>query len=156
LYQQSLKLTESIGDVQTKAATLHQIAIIYSQQGRVQEASALYQQSLALTESSGDIQTKAATLHCLGSLKAKLGLIEEAIPLFRQSLEIKESIGDVEGKAMTLSWLGGLAADVQGDFAAALDYLQQSLDILERLQSPNAEIARQSIARVQQMAEKRG
>ena len=46
LYQQSLEAEESIGNVQGKAATLHQMAGIYATQGQVERALALYQQSL--------------------------------------------------------------------------------------------------------------
>ncbi len=59
--------------------------------------------------------------------------------------------GDAQGKAMTLQWLGGLAATEQGDLDTGLNYLQQSLEILQRLQSPRAETVRHIIAEVQQM-----
>ena len=48
--------------------------------------------------------------------------------------------------------LGQLLADKKGDFGKALNYLQQSLDILQHLRSPDAEIVRRIIAAVQQMA----
>ena len=60
-------------------------------------------------------------------------------------------MGDVQGKAATFVMLGQLLA-AQGDFDQALNYLQQSLEILPHLQSPDAEIVRRIIADVQQMA----
>ena len=48
--------------------------------------------------------------------------------------------------------LGQLLADEKGEFEIGLDYLQQSLEIFQRLGSPNAETARQIINRVQQKA----
>jgi len=53
---------------------------------------------------------------------------------------------------MTLQWLGWLAADAQGDYETAFNYLQQSLDILQHLQSPEAEKVKKIIADVQQRA----
>ena len=47
--------------------------------------------------------------------------------------------------------LGQLLA-AQGDFDQALNYLQQSLEILPHLRSPDAEIVRRIIAAVQQRA----
>jgi hypothetical protein len=44
-----------------------------------------------------------------------------------------------------------MLADEKGDFATALNYLQQSLKILQGLNSPNVEGVRQVIVRVQQM-----
>ncbi|MFN7529189.1 MAG: tetratricopeptide repeat protein, partial [Dolichospermum sp.] len=71
---------------------------------------------------------------------------------YQQSLEIKESIGNVQGKAATLAMLGQLLAYKKGDFVTALDYLQQSLEIFQRIQSPNAETVREIINDVQKMA----
>jgi tetratricopeptide (TPR) repeat protein len=155
LYEQSLEITKEIGDVKTQAAILHQQAILKVNLGQISEAIALCQESLVLTksatESTGNVQGKAATLHLLAVLKVKLGGIEEAIALYEQSLELSECIGDVRGKAITLGMMGQLLVYEKGDFAAALNYLQQSLEILQRLQSPDAEKVREAIARVQQM-----
>ncbi|MDB9483238.1 tetratricopeptide repeat protein, partial [Dolichospermum circinale CS-537/05] len=71
---------------------------------------------------------------------------------YQQSLEITDSIGDVQGKAATLAMLGQLLADEKGDFATALDYLQESLEIFQRIQSPDAETVREIINDVQKMA----
>jgi tetratricopeptide (TPR) repeat protein len=151
LYQQSLDITERIGDAQGKAATLHNLAILKANTGQIEEAIALYQQSLEIFERIGNAQGKAATLHQLASLKADSGQIEEAIALYQQSLEIKERIGNAQGKAATLAMLGQLLADEKQDFDTGLNYLQQSLEILQRIQSPHAERVREIIARVQQM-----
>jgi len=150
LYQQSLEITERIGDAQGKAATLHELGSLKANSGEIEEAIALFQQSLEIEERIGNAQGKAATLHQLGRLKANSGEIEEAIALFQQSLEIKERIGDAQGKAATLAMLGQLLADEKGDFDIGLNYLQQSLEILQRIQSPDAETVRQIIARLQQ------
>ncbi len=48
--------------------------------------------------------------------------------------------------------LGQLLADEKGDFDQALNYLQQSLEILQHLRSPDAEMVKRIIARIQQMA----
>ncbi|HEY9798750.1 MAG TPA: tetratricopeptide repeat protein [Leptolyngbyaceae cyanobacterium] len=144
LYQQSLALKEQIGDVQGKAATLHQLGILKANDGEIIEAIALFQQSLAVTEQIGNVQGKAATLHQLGILKANGGEITEAIALFHQSLALKEQISDVQGKAMTLWWLGGIA-EQQGNYNQALNYLQPALEILQRIQSPDAEGVRQMV-----------
>jgi tetratricopeptide (TPR) repeat protein len=154
-YQQSLALNEGISNVQGIAGTLHELGNLKIAQGQLEEATALFEQSLALKEGIGDVKGNAATFHQLAWIKANSGQIEEAIALFEQSLILEERIGDLQGKAATTWWLGDLA-EKQRDFDAALDYLQQSLDILEYLQSPDAEKVREAIARVQQMAEKRG
>lgn len=49
--------------------------------------------------------------------------------------------------------LGQLLAS-QGDFEQALNYLQQSLEILQHLHSPDAETVKRILATVQQMADR--
>jgi tetratricopeptide (TPR) repeat protein len=151
LLKQSLAMEETIGNVRGKAATLRLLGWIYSHHGKVNEGFALYQQSLEIEESIGNVQGKAEALYAIAEIYIQQGQIEEAITLFEQSLAINETIGNVQGKAATLQWLGVLVANVQGDFDTALNYLQQSLEILQRIQSPDAETVRQIIARVQQM-----
>ena len=152
-YQQSLVIDEKIGNVQGKAASLHQLAVIYANQGDVEKAIAFYQQSLELKEKIGNVQGKAATLHELAGIYANQGDVEKAIALYQQSLELKEKIGNVQGKAASFAMLGQLLADEKGDFEQALNYLQQSLEILQHLRSPDAETVKEIIARVQQMAD---
>ncbi|WP_258003757.1 tetratricopeptide repeat protein [Fischerella thermalis] len=82
------------------------------------------------------------------TLKANCGEITEAIALFQQSLALCEQIGNVQGKAMTLWWLGHIA-EQQGNYNQALDYLQPALEILQRIQSPDAERLGQVVARVE-------
>jgi tetratricopeptide (TPR) repeat protein len=128
--------------------------MLKADRGDIAGAIVLYEKSLAITESIGDIKGQAATLQNLAALKADRGDIAGAIALFEKSLAIKESIGNLQGKAMTLQWLGWLAATEQGDFETGLNYLEQSLEILQHIQSPEAENVRELIARVQQQAGK--
>ncbi|MFN6536764.1 MAG: tetratricopeptide repeat protein [Nostoc sp. EkiNYC01] len=132
LYEQSLTLTEQIGNVKIKAATLNNLGYLKADRGEINEAIALYEQSLSLAEQSSNIRTKAATLHCLGMLKANRGEISEAITLYEQSLALDEQIGNVSGKAATLHCLGTLKAN-RGEINAAITFYQQSLAITEQI-----------------------
>ncbi|HYX13128.1 MAG TPA: tetratricopeptide repeat protein, partial [Nostoc sp.] len=60
---------------------------------------------------------------------------------------LKEQIGNVQGKAMTLWWLGHIA-EQQGNYNQALDYLQPALEILQRIQSSDAERLGQVVAEI--------
>jgi tetratricopeptide (TPR) repeat protein len=116
------------------------MAMIYADQGQVEEVIALYKQSLELNDRIGNVQGKAATLHCMAMIYADQGQVEEAIALYKQSLELDDRIGDVQGKAATLVMLGQLIANVSEDYNTAISYLQESLEIFQRLKSPSAEI----------------
>jgi tetratricopeptide (TPR) repeat protein len=67
---------------------LHNIAIIYANQGQIEEALRLYRQSLDVWESIGNVQGKAATLQQMAIIYANQGQIEEALRLYRQSLDV--------------------------------------------------------------------
>ena len=152
LYEKSLKIFENIGDIQGIAATLHDLAFIYSNKGKVEDAILLYEKSLKIFESIEDIQGQAATLYCLASIHADAGEIDYAIALYEKSLKIFESIRDDQQQAFALVSLGHLLAYEKGDFVTALDYLHQSLEIFQHIQSPDAETVRKIINDVQQMA----
>ncbi|MEH1787359.1 MAG: tetratricopeptide repeat protein, partial [Nostoc sp.] len=81
LYNQSLSIKERIGNVQGKAATLHQLAILHANKGEVDEAIALFNQSLSIKERIGNVQGKAATLHQLAGIYANKGDVDEAIAM---------------------------------------------------------------------------
>lgn len=79
------------------------------------------------------------TLGNLAYIYTQQGKIEEAILLYQQSLNLTQRIGDAQNQATALAMLGQLLADEKGEVETALNYLQQALDILHRLESPDAE-----------------
>jgi hypothetical protein len=129
LWQQSLALLEPVGDVQGKAATLHNMADVIAQQGDVQRALELWQQSLALLEQVGDVRGKATTLHIMAGVIARQGDVQRALELWQQSLALKEPVGDVQGKATTLASMAWLAGQ-QGDHQQARQLNLQSATAL--------------------------
>ena len=164
LYQKSLTITESIGDVKNKAATLGILGQLLAEVKEDWETGLDYlQQSIEILQrlqSPNITLMKKITVRVqneLAIIKANRKEISEALMLFQQSLAINESISDENEyeKAMTLMCLGWLTAIAQEDYGTGLDYLQQSLEILQRLQSPDAEGVKQRIARVKQIADER-
>ncbi|MEO0969177.1 MAG: tetratricopeptide repeat protein [Cyanobacteria bacterium J06639_18] len=130
-YQQAKKLCPS-EDERGTAFIYHCLAIIYQQQGKVDDALALHQQSFDLYEKIGDQQGKAASLHCLGMIYQQQGKVDEAIALHQQSLDIKEKIGDQQGKAASLHCLG-IIYQQQGKLDDAIALFQQSLELEEKI-----------------------
>jgi tetratricopeptide (TPR) repeat protein len=79
LHEQSLELSQKIGDVGTQAATLYQMARLIGQQGDVQRASELCQQSiqaLIAIEAYPDLVTVIGTLAKLDSTKSEVYLAQ--------------------------------------------------------------------------------
>ncbi len=149
-YREAVELCEATLEITQDYRVLNRLACSEKVLGEVGKAQTYYQQALDSCPQDDETE-KAAIIHNLAILKANTGQIEQAIALFQQSLEIKERIGDAQGKAATLAMLGQLLADGKGNFDTGVNYLQQSLEILQRIQSPDAETVRQIIARVQQM-----
>ncbi|MEG4022010.1 tetratricopeptide repeat protein, partial [Microcoleus sp. S13C4] len=131
-YEQSLELSEKIGNLQGKAATWHQLAVIYANQGEVAKAIALCEQSLDLAEKIGDVQGKPATLHCLAGIYANQGEVAKAITFYEQSLELTEKISHLQGKAATLHNLAIIYAN-QGEVAKAITLYEKSLELKEKI-----------------------
>ncbi|MFN6572182.1 tetratricopeptide repeat protein [Dendronalium sp. ChiSLP03b] len=132
LWEQSLEISEQIGNVKGKAATLTNMARVIADQGDTPKAIALWEQSLEISEQIGDVKGKAPTLNNMAGVIAQKGDITRAIALWEQSLEIFEQIGNVKGKAATLTNMAGVIAD-QGDIARAIALYEQSLEISEQI-----------------------
>ena len=135
LYQDSLKLLEQLGDIQGKAASLHQMAQVYLTRGDLDRALALYQDSLKLKEQVGDIQGKAASLHAMAQVYLTRGDLDRALALYQDSLKLLEQVGDIQGKATSLAMVAQIYA-TQGDRQTALALLEESLAVFARLGMP--------------------
>ena len=84
---------------------MHQLAIIYEQQGKLDDALAFNQQSLELLEKIGHQEGKAASLQQLAIIYQQQGKLDDALALHQQSLQIAEKIGNQQGKAASLHQL---------------------------------------------------
>jgi tetratricopeptide (TPR) repeat protein len=132
LYQQSLEITDRIGYVQGKVATLGAMADIYGSQGLIKKAFEQYQQVLEIARQIGTVEYEATALHQIAGIYAQQGQVDQAITLYQQSLEIKERIGNVQGKAATLHQMAGIYAQ-QGQVDQAIALYQQSLEIERKI-----------------------
>ena len=81
---------------------IHNLACIYANTGKIEEAIAHYQQSLEIEESIGDVQTqtKAMTLSWLGYIAKQQGDFDTALEYLQQSLEILQRIQSPDAETM--------------------------------------------------------
>jgi tetratricopeptide (TPR) repeat protein len=148
LYNECLEISRTLEDKSSIAKALHQLAILAEKTGEIEEARRLCGESLEIKKRLGDQRGVAVTLHQLGVLAQLQGNLEEARRLYEESLEIKKRMGNQSGIAITLHALGTLAENA-GDKKEAARLFREALSIFERLGSPQAEIARRSLARVE-------
>ncbi len=114
------------------ATSLNNLAGLYEEQGRFNEAEPLYERSLSFFKQElGDNHPDVATsLDNLASIYQSQGRYAKAEPLYQQSLEIrKQQLGDNHPDVATS--LNNLASiyQSQGRYAEATPLYQKSLDI---------------------------
>lgn len=148
LYNESLEIKKKLGDQSGIASTLHNLAAIAQGLGEIDEARRLYNESLEIEKKIGNQSGIAYTLHNLATIAQDLGEIDEARRLYKESLGIKKKLGNQSGIAATLHQLGMLAEE-EGNKTEAAKLFREALSIFEKLKSPNAEIARRSLDRVE-------
>ncbi|GEM_PF-1530313 len=147
LYNQSLEISTSLGDQAGISISLHQLGMLAHDQGDYQEAKDLYNQSLEIARTLEDPWLLAKSLHGLGIIARHEGRYQDAKDLYNQSLEISRDLEDHAGIAASLFQLGRVAED-EGKSDEAIRLFKQSLAIAEQLGVPEAEMIRQTLARV--------
>jgi tetratricopeptide (TPR) repeat protein len=99
LCQQSLEISDGLGDKLGKSTALHQMAGIYVTRGNLNEAMKLYQQALEIKESLSDLRGKAITLAMMGQVLWNFKHYSEGLRTLLNSIETLRNIGakpDVE------------------------------------------------------------
>ncbi|MFD7934071.1 tetratricopeptide repeat protein [Streptomyces sp. NPDC059755] len=114
------------------AVTYHQLGMVASRRGRLEEAEGWYRQSLAIKEDLNNQPGMASSYHQLGIIAEARGRLEEAKDWCRQSLAIKEDLNNQPGMALTYHLLGIVAQD-QVRLEEAEDWYRKSLTIHEDL-----------------------
>jgi tetratricopeptide (TPR) repeat protein len=119
-----------------------------SVRGYWDEAVRLGEQALQAAHAAKDEASIAGLSHNVAVMYANRGALAEVRRLYDESLEIAKRLGNQGGIAITLHQLGVLSAEA-GDNEEAARLFREALGIFERLGSPDAEIARRSLARVE-------
>ena len=148
LYNESLEIKKRLGNQSGIASTLHQLALLAQDQGELDEARRLYNESVGINKRFGNQVGIASTLHQLARLAQDQGELDEARRLYNESLEIERRLGNQSGIAISLHTLGRFAEN-GGDEAESARLFHEALTIWEKLKSPHAEIARESLERVE-------
>ncbi len=120
--QQSLVITQQIGDRSGEANSLGNLGNAYYSLGQYQQAIDFYQQSLAIKQQIGDRSGEANSLIGLGNAYKSLGQYQQAIDFYQQSLAIKQQIGDRSGEANAWFNLGLALEDVNRESDAVGAY----------------------------------
>lgn len=136
LYERSLALRRSIGDLGPIAASLSNLSQIASGRGDYPRAQALLEQSLQASREAGDAWGVAATLGNLADVALFVRDYPRADALFREGLTAFRALGDVASVPTVLSNLGQLAI-YRGEHDVAFALLQEAERLVAELEIPS-------------------
>ncbi len=146
--EEALAIYRRLNQEANVSVALHQLGILAQSQGEIEEARRLYNESLEIEKRLGNQSGIAITIHQLAMLAQDEGEVEEARRLYNESLEIEKRLGNQSGIASTLHQLGRLA-EIDDNKVEAARLFREALGVWERLKSPDVELARQSLERVE-------
>jgi len=148
LYQEAHRLYEAIGNKQSLAITLGDIARIRTVKGEVDAALQLHQEEIAIYEALGDRRSWAMALGDIARIRAAKGELDAALQLYQERLGIFEAIGDKRSRASTLCDIARIR-EAKGDMDQALQLHQENLKICRELGDKRGEaVAMGDIARI--------
>lgn len=126
-YKHSLDISRASGDTFGQANTLNNLGKLYIELGRNDRALEYYFQTLKIKEDAKDAYGVARVLNNIGEIYLSLKHYDEALKFFLQSLTMKShGSGDQEGLATAYQNIGDVHR-ARGDFKAALEQYQKSL-----------------------------
>lgn len=143
-YQRCLKLSHAARKVRNEANALSEIAIVYASQRRPDEAARQHRKVQEFYKTIGDRRGQATSLNKYGDFLLEIGQRQQALNKYLEALALSEAVDD---KSIVLTSLYNLARTHRalGNLEAALPFIEQALDISERLRanvgSPDARAA---------------
>ena len=109
-FQQSLQISQEIGDKAGEGTTLNNISQIYDARGDYDTALRYLQQVLQIMREIGDKAHEGGTLNNISQIFKARGDYDTALRYLQQSLQISQEIGDVAGLCVTLFNMGHIHA----------------------------------------------
>jgi CHAT domain-containing protein len=138
-YQQSLTISQTIGDRSGEAIALGNQGLVYGKQANYAQALDRHRRSLALHQTLGQVTGQVDTLINLGSLYHSQKDLNLAEKQYRQAQQIIPKIGDQQQRRRQASAVGinlGLLYDDRQQYPQAIAEYQKSLAIAASLSDP--------------------
>ncbi|MCG8365027.1 MAG: tetratricopeptide repeat protein [Pseudanabaenales cyanobacterium] len=130
--QQALDIANQLDAPDLKLATLSGLATAYNQLSRYPEALNVLQQQREMVQ--GDTPQEILVNMFIASIYSTVGRYLEAESIYTQALDWVRSQGSLRDESIILNNLGLLYENL-GDYAQALETLNQALDLTHRLRT---------------------
>lgn len=117
-----------MGDRQSEARQLGEIAWTYDYLGEKQQALVYYNQALSVTQTAADRGWEAGALRMIGDLHNNMGEKQKALDYYTRLLQLSREISNRSGEAYALQIIGQ-TYNSMGEHQKALDRHQESLSI---------------------------
>ncbi len=130
------KIFEHLGNQADRAASVHNIALIYYSTGDLQQALHYHEQALTLKEQLGDPADVAISLNNIGAVYMARGESSLALSYYERALALREQGGDPMALAATLHNMAIIYGQI-GDALRALTYYEQALILCQNLGTPD-------------------
>jgi tetratricopeptide (TPR) repeat protein len=137
-YCKELELAEACADKKGIARAYNNVGTVYAKQGKIDKALESFTRSLEMKEEIGDLKGKISTYDNMALVFDMLKSWKKAEECYDLSLEIKTRLNDVVGMAETL-WRKAKLYEGQQRYQEALDFMAQTISLLEQIKHPQAE-----------------
>ncbi len=134
LGNESIKLSESIGDRWGVAASSNNMGNVAERRGDLTTARELYQQSVAIKRGIGHRMSMATSLYNLGKVARRLQEHERAISLYEEAIAVLREIGDQWSLSNAVCGLAEVQVEM-GSYDDARGNFRQSLAIAREIGS---------------------
>jgi len=133
-YERCVALSRAAGKVRTEANALVEIAIVYDRLGHPDKALQQHERILRFYESIGDRRGLAIELNANGDFLVRLGKKQQALAAYKRALVLAQMVRD-NGILLSTFYNLARAHYSLGSYDAALSFIEQSLELIERLRT---------------------
>ena len=124
----SLEIFQQSSYLEWEGVSLRNIASVYSNQSRYEEALIPLERALLIDKLISDRASEGSTLNSIGTMYLYLGNYEDALETLEDALAIRQELNDQIGRSVTLTNIGAVYRG-QGEYKLALANYETALDI---------------------------
>ena len=130
-YEESFEFNKSLGNTGGQTVALNNLGNIFLEDRKDSEkAIAYYTQALEIQRTTGNKKYQAGILYNIGLVYNREGNYPESTLKIEEALQLYQEINDINSQIRALTYMSRQGA-LRGDYARALDYYLQLLDLVK-------------------------